>query len=101
VALSNENLLVIGAFEQGGDSGNVFGAMRGIAKAGTGGDPTGIAACCSAIRQNSKSAPLDQQGMYIAAAALCDSLKNNPQGKAALGQVRAALRGAGVPGACQ
>jgi hypothetical protein len=101
VALSNENLLVIGAYEQGGDSGNVFGAMRGIAKAGTGGDPSGVSACCAAIRQNSKSAPLDQQGMYIAAAAACDALKNNPQGKAGLGQLAGILRGAGLPPACK
>jgi hypothetical protein len=100
VSPSAEALLVVGAWEPGGDSANVFGAMRSIAKAAGGGDASGIAACCNALRQNSKSAPPDQQGALIAAAAACDSLKSNPQGRAVLGQVRALLRGANVPASC-
>lgn len=70
-------------------------------KPGYGGDPTGIRACCSALRQNAKSAPPEQQGAYAAAAGVCSGLVGSPQGRQALAQVRAALAGAGVPAACK
>ncbi|MCK6588619.1 MAG: acyltransferase [Polyangiaceae bacterium] len=70
-------------------------------KVGTGGDPTGIRACCNALAGNQKSAPPDQQLAYGAAIAVCNGLVNSPQGRAALVQVRAALKGANVPSACQ
>lgn len=70
-------------------------------KPGYGGDPTGIRACCSALRQNAKSAPPEQQGAYMMAAGACDAVRNSPQGRAALSQVRAALRGANVPSSCR
>lgn len=100
VAPQAEGLLVVGAWEPAGDAGGVFGAMRSIAKA-AGGDASGIAACCSALRQNANSAPPEQKGFYISAAAVCDGLKNDPQGRAVLGQVRALLMGANVPATCR
>lgn len=101
VAPSAEKLLVVGAWEPGGDMANVFGAMRSVAKAGGGGgDPTGIAACCAALRQNGANAPPEQKGAYMMAAGACDALKSNPQGRAALGQVRAMLRGMNAPSSC-
>jgi len=96
-----ENILVLGAWDNaGGDMANVFASMRSLAKAGTG-DGSGIGPCCDALRQNSHSAPLQQQGFYLAAAGVCDSLRNNPQGRAMLGQVRGALMGASMPASCK
>jgi len=101
VAPTAEGLLVVGDWAEGGDAANMFGAMRSIAKAGGGGDATGIAACCAALRQNAKSAPPEQQGALQMAAGLCDAVRNDPNGRAALGGVRAALKGAAVPSSCQ
>lgn len=97
-----EKLLVVGAWDPDGDSASVFGAMRSIAKAAGGGaDPTGIGACCSALRQNAKSAPPEQQSGLLLAAGVCDTLRNDPSGRAVLAQVRAALAGANVPSTCR
>lgn len=71
------------------------------AKKVTGGDATGIRACCAALSQNANSAPLDQKPMYLQAAAVCQGLVNNPQGRAALGQLRGLLRGANMPSSCK
>ncbi len=101
VAPTAEGLVVVGAWDAGGDLTNIFGSMRTIAKAAGGGDATGIAACCAALRQNAKSAPPQQAGAYLLAAGACDAIKNNPQGRAALGTVRAALAGASVPSTCK
>jgi hypothetical protein len=102
VAPTAERLLVVADWAPDGDSASCFGAMRSIAKpVVAGGDSTGIAACCSALRQNAKSAPPQQQGIMLMAAGACDALRSNPQGRAALGQVRAMLAGANVPSSCQ
>jgi hypothetical protein len=102
VAAAAEGLLVVGGFDEaGGDEANVFGGMRSIARAGTGGDITGIKACCQALSQNAKSAPPHQQGAYLAAAGACNSLLVNPQGRQGLAAVRGLLLGAGVPAACR
>lgn len=101
VAPTAEGLLVVGAWDAGGDMAGVFGSMRSIAKAAGGGDSTGIAACCSALRGNAKSAPPQQAGAYLLAAGACDAIKNNPQGRAALGTVRSMLAGASVPSTCK
>lgn len=68
---------------------------------GGGGDPTGIRKCCSALRGNMKTAPLDQQAALGIAAGVCDGLVNNPQGRQALGTLRGILKGASMPAACQ
>jgi len=65
------------------------------------GDPTGIRKCCAALRQNANSAPLDQKGSLLSAAAMCDGLVNSPQGKQALVAVRGLLKGASMPASCQ
>ncbi len=86
--------------DAGSDAGDAGDA--GDAKAvGTGGDPTGVRKCCNALAQNQKSAPPDQQLAYGAAIVACNGLVNSPQGRQALVSVRAALRGASVPAACQ
>ncbi|MFT3766448.1 MAG: hypothetical protein QM820_13185 [Minicystis sp.] len=95
-----EKLLVVGAWEPGGDSANVFGAMRSIIKPPQG-DPTGLAACCAALRQNARSAPPEQRSYYLTAAAVCDGLRNNPQGRQMIAQMRQQLRGTPMPGACR
>jgi hypothetical protein len=101
VATPGEGLAVVGGWDDpAGDANGVFGAMRTIAKAGTG-DASGIKACCQALSQNAKSAPPFQQGAYIAAAGACNSLAANPQGRQSLAQIRAMLAGAGVPAACK
>ncbi|EYF04979.1 hypothetical protein [Chondromyces apiculatus] len=97
-----EGLLVVGGWEPSGDSAGVFGAMRSIAKAGGGtGGGDGISACCAALQQNSASAPPEQKGFYISAAAACNSLRSNPDARAALNQVRALLASANVPASCR
>jgi hypothetical protein len=102
VAPAAEGLLVVGAWDPDGDSASVFGSMRSIAKAGTGtGDSTGIGACCSALRGNAKVAPPDQQPGLLMAASICDGIKADPNARAMLGQVRAALKGAQMPASCQ
>lgn len=95
-----ERLLVVGAWEPGGDSAGVFGSMRSITKPPQG-DPTGLAACCSALRQNARSAPPDQRHYYLTAAAMCDSMRHNPQGRAMIAQMRQQMRGARLPSACR
>lgn len=101
VALPTDSLVVLGAWDEpGGDANAVFGSMRTIARAGQG-DASGIRACCNALAQNAKSAPPHQQGAYIAAAAACNSLAANPQGRQGLATVRAMLAGAGVPASCK
>jgi hypothetical protein len=90
---------VLGSWDADGDSATVFGAMRSVAKAKGGVDEIG--ACCAALAQNAKSAPPQQVPMYMMAAGTCNNLRSNPQGRAALGQVRAALAGANVPAACR
>jgi hypothetical protein len=101
VAPNAEKLLVFGAWDQDGDSAGIFGSMRSITKPTGTADPTGIAACCKALRQNAPSAPPDQQGAMLIAAGVCDTLKNDPQGKAVLSQVRAMLASANVPSTCR
>ena len=93
------SLLVVGAWDDGGDMANVFGSMRSITAAVGGVDS--IAACCNALSQNAKSAPPQQIGMYMAAAGACNAARSNPQGRAALAQVRAMLMGAQVPASCR
>lgn len=101
VATTGEGLAVVGGWDDpAGDANGIFGAMRTIARAGTG-DPSGIRACCQALSQNAKSAPPFQQGAYIAAAGACNSMAANPQGRQSLAQIRAMLAGAGVPAACR
>lgn len=98
---TGEGLMVMGAWEDGGDSASVFGSMRSIVKVAGGAANDGIGPCCAALAQNANSAPPDQKVYLLQAAAICNGLRNNPQGKAALGQVRAALRGANMPSACR
>ena len=93
------NLLALGSWDQDGDSATVFGAFRSAAKSVGGKDEIG--ACCAALAQNAKSAPPQQIPMYMMAAGTCNNLRSNPQGRAALGQVRAALAGANIPAACR
>jgi hypothetical protein len=100
VAPLAEKLLVVGTWDQDGDSASLFGAMRSIAKAGVG-DSSGIAACCAALRQNAKIAPPEQQGGLLLAAGACDAARNNPDARAALATVRAALAGANAPASCK
>jgi len=99
VAPTAEKLLVVGAWDPDGDATSVFGAMRSIAKAT--GDSSGIAACCAALRQNARSAPPDQAPYLVMAASMCDGMRSSPQGRQALAQIRAGLRGANVPSSCR
>ncbi len=100
VAAPAEGILVVGAWEAGGDSASLFGAMRSIVRvAGSAGG--GLGPCCAALRQNANSAPPDQKAMYLQAAAICDGLKNAPQAQMAIGQIRAALKSASMPSSCR
>lgn len=87
--------------DAGADAADAADADDAAKKVVGTGDPTGVQKCCSALAQNMKSAPPDQQLGYGAALAVCNGLINNPQGRQALGAVRSALRGANMPSACQ
>ncbi len=100
VAAPAEGILVVGAWEAGGDSASLFGAMRSIVRV-AGAVGGGLGPCCAALHQNANSAPPDQKAMYLQAAAICDGLKNNPQAQLAIGQIRAALKGANMPSSCR
>ncbi len=69
------------------------------AKKTGGGDPTGVRACCAALRQNAKSAPPEAQGAYLMAAGACDTMVAG--GGLRLAQLRGMLLGAGLPSACK
>jgi len=72
------------------------------AKVGTGGGSFAtISKCCAALSQNAASAPPEQKGSYLAAAAACQGLKNTPAAQQAFSQIRSFLLGAKMPGACQ
>ena len=62
----------------------------------------GLAACCSALKQNAANAPPPTNLYLMQAAAICSSL--NAQGKdkaSAAGSIAGALKGAGLPAACR
>lgn len=102
LAFDSMKVLALGGWADGGDATGVFSTFRhakGVA--GGTGDSTGLKPCCDALAQNANSAPPDQKGGYLAAAATCRSLISNPQGRALLGQVRAMLAGASAPASCR
>jgi hypothetical protein len=77
-------------------------AAPDVAKVGTGGGSFAtISKCCNALAGNAASAPPEQKGSYLAAAAACQGLKNTPAAQQAFSQIRAFLAGAKMPGACQ
>ncbi|MBK6519139.1 MAG: hypothetical protein IPM79_38380 [Polyangiaceae bacterium] len=96
--MATEGLLVIGSWDDGGDMAGVFNAFRSVKKATV---SDGIAACCAALRQNAKSAPPQQAGIYLMAAGACDNARKNPDTAAALRAVRGALAGANAPASCK
>lgn len=103
VSYDNMKALVIGGWADGGDATGVFSTFRhskGVTGGG-GGDSTGLKACCDALAQNANSAPPDQKGAYLQAAAACRGLISNPQGRALLGSVRGMLGAASVPVSCK
>jgi hypothetical protein len=84
--------------DAGGDAGDAGDGA--VAKTGGGGSYGQISKCCAALRANSKSAPPEQMGGYLAAAQACDGLKNTPAANMAFAQIRMFLAGAKMPGAC-
>ena len=96
------NILSVGGWDTGGgNAAEVFEVFRNVKKTAGTGDASGIAACCAALSQNAQNAPPEQKGAYLAAAGACNSLRNSPQGRAALAQVRGLLAGANVPATCK
>jgi hypothetical protein len=65
------------------------------------GDATGVKKCCAALAQNANSAPPEQKGAYLAAAAACNGMISSPQGRQALASLRGLLLGAQMPAACK
>jgi hypothetical protein len=63
------------------------------------GDPTGLAACCSALHQNAKLGGPNAAN-YDMAAKMCDGLRKDPNSRKALVQVRKLLSDAKVPSKC-
>jgi hypothetical protein len=68
---------------------------------GPAGDPTGVVACCKAIRQNAASALADQKESMLRAADTCDALVRTPESRRALIAVRGMLAGAQLPSQCK
>lgn len=104
VATSGKDMsvLAVGAWDDGKDMKPVLNTLRSAKGAGGGGDSTGIAACCAAIKQNMASAPIMYQGAYAAAYGACNSAMSSPDGKKALGTVRSMLSMAGgAPASCR
>ena len=99
-AFAGNGVIAVGGWDKaGGDRKGVFDVFRSVKKIGGGGG--GLAACCAALQQNAASAPPQQKGAYIAAAGACRAAMSNPQGRAALAQIRAMLAGANVPATCR
>lgn len=98
IAFTVERLAVLTAWEDGASNDPLFATVRAVEKAKGGSNP--IAACCAALQSNAASAPPHQKGAYLAAFGACNALIGNPQGRQALGQVRALLAGANVPAPC-
>lgn len=63
-------------------------------------DRTGLKKCCSALRNNAKTAPIDQQTLLLGAAGVCDGVVANATSRDALAQVRGMLKAAKVPAEC-
>ena len=84
------------------DAGLDAAADADAAKPATGsGSFATISKCCNALAGNAASAPPEQKGSYLAAAAACQGLKNTPAAQQAFSQIRSFLAGAKMPGACQ
>jgi hypothetical protein len=81
------------------DAGVKAPVDAGKKKVGGGGGGGGITACCKALMQNAQSAPEPTKTYMLQAGAMCTATQG--AGRAALGPVLAALRGAGVPAACK
>jgi hypothetical protein len=87
--------------DAGSDAADAADGDADAAKPTGGGDPTGIKKCCSALRQNARSAPPDQQSGYLTAASACDAIAASSQSRQALAGLRAFLKGAQMPSQCQ
>jgi hypothetical protein len=62
----------------------------------------GLAACCTALRQNAASAPEPNKGYMISAAGLCDLAAAQGKDKASMvSNIRTLLKGAGLPTDCK
>lgn len=97
IAHEDINALAMGGWADGGKKDEVFGAFKSVKKSKGGG---GIAACCAALQGNMASAPPAQAPFYMGAITACNAAKGSPDAARALGQIRAALRGASIPAAC-
>jgi hypothetical protein len=63
---------------------------------------SGLKQCCTALRQNAANAPEPTKGYMVYAAGLCDLAATQGQDKAsAVGALRSALKGAGLPSDCK
>ncbi len=93
------NAVAVVGWDVGADSAPLFSTLRSTVKAVSG--PDAIAACCNALQGNMASAPPEQKFAYAAAIAACNAVRSSPEGRAALGGVRAALAGANMPAACR
>ena len=101
ISAPSEHLLVVVAWESGGDDANLFGALRSMVRAGGGGGGGGLAACCKALEQNAVSAPPDKKGAYTIAIGACKAALGNKDVVAAIRGVQAAAKGINLPADCK
>ena len=86
-----------GADADAGDASD--GAVK---KSGPPSDPSGLKACCNALRQNGPTMPPPFNSYAPAAAGACDALAASARDRAsALATIRGMMKGAGMPAACQ
>ena len=71
-------------------------------KAATHKASSGLAACCTALRQNAANAPEPNKGYMTYAAGICDMAAQQGKDKdSILSTIRTALKGAGLPTDCK
>jgi hypothetical protein len=78
------------------------GTDAGKKKTGTGKPGASLANCCSALQQNAANAPSPNKEYMLQAAGICSALAAQGKEKgSAIGAIQAALKGVGMPAACQ
>lgn len=68
---------------------------------GKGKPASSLKACCAALHQNAANAPPPNDGYLKTAASMCDGMVAAGQTAGAAAALQSALRGAGLPSACQ
>jgi hypothetical protein len=78
------------------------GEDAAVKKVGSGKPRQSLKACCAALRQNAANAPPPNDQYMLSAALVCDgAAASGAVAGSIVTQLQAALKGAGMPAACQ